>query len=65
MAAVVSRGGGPDLAGEALRQVVAPTLLIVGGRDPLVLHLNRKALVELRGEKGEEVGNNTLCHPPI
>src|SRR3979411_3248493 len=37
VAAVVSRGGRPDLAGEALRKVVAPTLLIVGGRDPLVL----------------------------
>ena len=49
--AVVSRGGRPDLAGEALRQVVAPTLLIVGGEDPVTIDLNRKALEELPGEK--------------
>jgi len=53
--AVVSRGGRPDLAGEALRQVVTPTLLIVGGRDPLVLELNRKAFAELPGEKKLEI----------
>lgn len=41
--AVVSRGGRPDLAGDALAQVRAPTLLIVGGRDELVLELNRQA----------------------
>jgi putative phosphoribosyl transferase len=41
--AIVSRGGRPDLAGEALRSVRAPTLLIVGGADPQVLDLNRKA----------------------
>ena len=41
--AVVSRGGRPDLAGERLRQVRAPTLLIVGGNDPQVLQLNRDA----------------------
>jgi pimeloyl-ACP methyl ester carboxylesterase len=41
--AVVSRGGRPDLAGEALRDVEAPTLLIVGGRDYEVLDLNRAA----------------------
>lgn len=55
VAAVVSRGGRPDLAGEALRHVVAPTLLIVGGRDPLVLEFNRKALAELSGEKKLEI----------
>ncbi|MGZ4814426.1 MAG: dienelactone hydrolase family protein [Terriglobales bacterium] len=49
--AVVSRGGRPDLAGQALRQVVAPTLLIVGGDDPQVLELNRRALSLLRGPK--------------
>lgn len=49
--AVVSRGGRPDLAGQALRQVVAPTLLIVGGADPQVLELNRAALEKLRGMK--------------
>ena len=52
IAAVVSRGGRPDLAGaEALRQVEAPTLLIVGERDRQVIELNRAALEELRGEK--------------
>lgn len=51
VAAIVSRGGRPDLAGAALRQVVAPTLLIVGSRDPVVLELNRKAFAELPGEK--------------
>lgn len=43
VSAVVSRGGRPDLAGPALEQVDAPTLLIVGGRDPVVLDLNRRA----------------------
>jgi putative phosphoribosyl transferase len=47
VAAIVSRGGRPDLAGEALARVVAPTLLIVGGADMLVLELNRRALHEL------------------
>ncbi|MDA8252169.1 MAG: dienelactone hydrolase family protein [Rhodospirillales bacterium] len=41
--AIVSRGGRPDLAGEALAGVTAPTLLIVGGADPVVLELNRQA----------------------
>jgi dienelactone hydrolase len=50
VAAVVSRGGRPDLAGEALRRVTAPTLLIVGGRDAEVLELNRLAQAELKGE---------------
>lgn len=47
VAAIVSRGGRPDLAGEALHHVVAPTLLIVGGQDRTVLELNRRALSEL------------------
>jgi len=51
VAAVVSRGGRPDLAGPALSQVRAPTLLIVGGEDPEVLELNRQALQKLQGEK--------------
>jgi dienelactone hydrolase len=55
VAAIVSRGGRPDLAGKALRQVVAPTLLIVGGRDPLVIEFNRRALAELAGEKKLEI----------
>jgi dienelactone hydrolase len=45
--AVVSRGGRPDLAGEALERVEAPTLLIVGGFDLTVLQLNREALARL------------------
>jgi putative phosphoribosyl transferase len=48
VAAVVSRGGRPDLAGTALADVHAPTLLIVGGRDDVVLRLNQEALGELR-----------------
>ncbi len=47
VAAVVSRGGRPDLAMPVLRSVTAPTLLIVGGADELVLDLNRQALAEL------------------
>jgi dienelactone hydrolase len=50
VAAVVSRGGRPDLAGEALRRVTAPTLLIVGGRDVDVLRLNREAMALLPGK---------------
>jgi dienelactone hydrolase len=49
--AVVSRGGRPDLAGDDLGMVRAPTLLIVGGNDPEVLRLNREAYEQLRGEK--------------
>lgn len=49
--AVVSRGGRPDLAGEALGRVRAPTLLIVGGEDHAVIQLNRDALAQLRVEK--------------
>jgi putative phosphoribosyl transferase len=48
--AVVSRGGRPDLAGDALPRVEAPTLLIVGGRDTTVIELNRQAQALLRGE---------------
>jgi len=47
IAAVVSRGGRPDLAGDALRRVRAPTLLLVGSRDPVVLDLNQGALAQL------------------
>jgi putative phosphoribosyl transferase len=45
--AVVSRGGRPDMARAVLAQVVAPTLLVVGGDDPDVLYLNRTALALL------------------
>jgi putative phosphoribosyl transferase len=51
IAAIVSRGGRPDLAGLALPKVCAPTLLIVGGNDVEVIALNRAALVKLRCEK--------------
>lgn len=49
--AVVSRGGRPDLAGGSLALVKAPTLLLVGGADGVVLELNEKALKKLRVEK--------------
>ncbi len=52
MAAIVSRGGRPDLAGRWLGEVRAPTLLIVGGADRTVLDLNRQARALLRGESG-------------
>ncbi len=48
---VVSRGGRPDLAGDALSLVVAPTLLLVGGHDEVVIELNREAMRRLEGEK--------------
>lgn len=53
--AVVSRGGRPDLAGPALATVTAPTLLIVGGRDEMVLDLNRRAQQTLGGQSRLEV----------
>ncbi|CAB4878752.1 MAG: phosphoribosyltransferase [Actinobacteria bacterium] len=55
IAAVVSRGGRPDLAGEALPSVQAPTLLIVGGRDLEVLTLNRQAQARMRCPTSLEV----------
>ena len=56
IAAVVSRGGRPDLAGpQALPLVRAPTLLIVGGRDDVVIDLNRQAYDLLRCEKKLEI----------
>jgi len=54
-AAVVSRGGRPDLAGPRLPEVTAPTLLIVGGADRQVLELNREAQAALRCESRLEV----------
>ncbi len=48
--AVVSRGGRPDLAADALPRVEAPTLLIVGERDPVVLELNRRAAERMTAE---------------
>jgi len=55
VAAVVSRGGRPDLAGGHLRAVRQPTLLIVGGRDDVVIELNRQAMGQLAGETRLEI----------
>ena len=55
VAAIVSRGGRPDLAGAALTKVRAPTLLIVGGADEQVLELNRRAFELLGGKKAIHV----------
>jgi putative phosphoribosyl transferase len=53
--AVVSRGGRPDLAGAALPKVQAPTLLIVGGADDVVIDLNREAMAQMRCEVALEI----------
>jgi pimeloyl-ACP methyl ester carboxylesterase len=53
--AVVSRGGRPDLAGDALDQIHTPTLLIVGGVDFGVIELNEQALARLQGPKTLEI----------
>jgi len=53
--AVVSRGGRPDLAGDALARVKVPTLLIVGGADFGVIELNQSALERLEGEKSIQI----------
>jgi putative phosphoribosyl transferase len=53
--AVVSRGGRPDLAGDALERVRAPTLLIVGSLDTTVLELNRQAMRRMRAETALEI----------
>src|SRR5215467_12842293 len=53
--AVVSRGGRTDLAQESLDLVTAPTLFIVGGRDEVVIELNRKSLAHLKGPKEIEI----------
>ncbi len=55
VSAVVSRGGRPDLAARSLPRVKAPTLLIVGENDPLVLDLNRRAFEQLRCKKRFEI----------
>jgi len=55
VAAVVSRGGRPDLAGAALARVSAPTMLIVGGDDSTVIQCNRRALHQLRCAKRLEL----------
>jgi len=53
--AVVSRGGRPDLAGSALVRVKAPTLLIVGGDDTVVISLNQDAYIALKVEKKMQI----------
>lgn len=55
VAAIVSRGGRPDLAGPALAHVRAPTLLIVGGEDRPVIKLNQEAYAQLRVERRLEI----------
>ena len=51
VAAIVSRGGRPDLAGEALPMVTAPTLLLVGSADEVVVQLNEQAFAQMQCEK--------------
>ena len=51
IAAVVSRGGRPDLAADYLPRVTAPTLLLVGGLDTEVIELNRQAMAQMSAEK--------------
>lgn len=53
--AVISRGGRPDLAGDALPRVQAPTLLIVGGADDVVIKLNRAAMQRMRAHVELEI----------
>lgn len=53
--ALVSRGGRPDLAGEALGRVKAPVLLLVGGEDTSVIDLNKQALEKLTNTKNKEL----------
>jgi pimeloyl-ACP methyl ester carboxylesterase len=55
ISAVVSRGGRPDLAGDALAKVRAPTLLLVGGADYGVIELNEEAFAQLRAPKAIEI----------
>ena len=64
--AVVSRGGRPDLAGDALANTRAPTLLIVGGEDHEVLELNRKAMARMTADAKIEIvpGASHLFHEP-
>jgi dienelactone hydrolase len=53
--AIVSRGGRPDLAGDALGRVTTPTLLIVGGHDVPVIGMNRDAMARIRAEVELEI----------
>jgi dienelactone hydrolase len=58
--AVVSRGGRPDLAGDALPKVQAPTLLIVGGNDDVVIELNEMARDQMRCEVKLEIVSGAM-----
>ena len=66
--AVVSRGGRPDLAGPALPNVQAPTLLIVGGNDEAVIQLNEQALSQMPADENKKLmivpGASHLFHEP-
>ena len=53
--AVVSRGGRPDLANDALHKVKAPTLLIVGSHDEVVIELNEKALTQMKADSEKKL----------
>jgi len=66
ISAVVSRGGRPDLSGDALPLVTTPTLMIVGGEDRDLLELNRRAMEEMRADVRLEVvpGASHLFHEP-
>ncbi len=55
IAAVVSRGGRPDLAGPALARVRAPTLLIVGGDDAPVIQVNEEAMLQISARRRLEI----------
>lgn len=55
VSAVVSRGGRPDLASEALAKVAAPTLLIVGGNDSAVIGMNEDAMSQMPGDVRLEI----------
>jgi putative phosphoribosyl transferase len=59
VAAVVSRGGRPDLAGDHLEEVTAPTLLLVGARDELVIEMNQRAQLKLRNVQFEIISGAT------
>lgn len=69
IAAVVSRGGRPDLAGEALPHVRAPTLLIVGGADFGVIELNERDRAQRGGahlaRRADGTGNHSWCNAPV
>ena len=63
---VVSRGGRPDLAMQHLQKGKVPTLFIVGGKDTVVLDLNKKAMEQVPAEKKLEIvpGATHLCEEP-